>query len=239
MQVKTLTIESMDDAGSGLARLAQLSAVDSDGDTYAPGAFAWKEGGGQWTHILPAHDRRAMPLGKAWVFEEGDWAKAKFYLNLETQAGRDWHATLKFDLAKGEPVQQWSYGFDTLDMDFQMRGSDRVRLLKRLDVDEISPVVRGAGVGTGTISIKSAELKSQRFTPLLSGLGELAAMLPDDPAMLSATGIKQLEDIQAAIGTTLAPLREAQAKERRAIDSAIGGYLALQSRRHIAPSSDH
>ena len=30
------------------------------------------------------------------------------------------------------------------------RSGDQVRNLKRLDCDEISPVIRGAGVGTGT-----------------------------------------------------------------------------------------
>jgi len=233
MQIKALTIESVDEEGTGLARIAQLSAVDSDGDTYAPGAFSWKEGGGQWVSIQPAHDRRAMSLGKAWLYEEGDWALAKLFLNLATQAGKDWHSTLKFDLAKGQPVQEWSYGFDIVDMDYQVRGDDRVRVLKRLDVDEVSPVLRGAGVGTGTVSIKSAELKAQKFAPLIAGLGELAGALPDDPAALSATGVKQLEEIEAAIGRTLAPMRDRAAKEQRASDDALAGYLLGQTRRHL------
>jgi hypothetical protein len=104
------------------------------------------------------------------------------HLNLDTQAGKDWHSTLKFDLAKGSPVQEWSYGYQVLDADFQVRGEQRVQEIKRLDVDEISPVIRGAGVGTGTISIKSAELKEQHFAPLIAGLGELAELAAgDDP----------------------------------------------------------
>ena len=183
--------------------------------------------------VLPAHDRRAMPLGKAWIYEEGDEALARFHLNLDTQAGRDWHATLKFDLAKGVPVQQWSYGFDVIDADFQMRGPDRVRLMKRLDVDEISTVIRGAGVGTATLSIKSAELKAQAFAPLIAGLGELAVALPTDAAALSATGVKQLEDVEAAIGAALAPLREGARREKAAVDSAVAGYLMHHMRRHL------
>ena len=233
MKTKSMTIEQMSEAGTGRARIAQLSAVDSDGDTYARGAFGWKEGGGQWVQILPAHDRRAMPLGKAWIFEEGDWALADLYLNMETQPGKDWHATLKFDLAKGEPVQEWSYGYQVIDADYQLRGEQRVQVLKRLDVDEISPVIRGAGVGTGTITIKSAELKAEKFTALVAGLGELAEALPDDASAISATGLKQLEEIARAIGTVLAPLREAAAKERTATDSAVAGYLIHQARRHL------
>jgi hypothetical protein len=235
--LKGLTIEKMDEAGTGRARIAQLSAVDSDGDTYEPGAFSWKEGGGQWVQILPAHDRRAMPLGKAWVFEEGDWALADLYLNMDTQAGKDWHATLKFDLAKGQPVQEWSYGYQVLDGDYQVRAEQRVMVLKRLDVDEISPVIRGAGVGTGTISIKSAELKAQHFAPLVASLGDLAKSLPEDAAAISATGLKQLEEIEAAIGGVLNPIREQAAKERLAEDTAIGGFLALQARQHLRPTA--
>lgn len=231
--LKSLTIEKMDDAGTGLARIAQLSAVDSDGDTYERGAFSWKDGGGQWVQILPAHDRRAMPLGKAWVYEDGDQALAQLHLNLDTQAGKDWHSTLKFDLAKGNPVQEWSYGYQVLDADFQVRGEQRVQVLKRLDVDEISPVIRGAGIGTGTISIKSAELKEKHFAPLIAGLGELATSLPADASSLSATGLKQLEEIERAIGAVLSPLRELAAKERLAVDTAVAGFLKLQSRPHI------
>lgn len=233
MQTKAMTIEKMDDAGTGLARIAQLSAVDSDGDTYLPGAFSWPSGGGQWVQILPAHDRRSMPLGKAWLYEEGDFALAQLHLNLDTQAGRDWHAALKFDLAKGSPVQEWSYGYQVIDADFQMRGQERVQVLKRLDVDEISPVVRGAGVGTGTLSIKSAALKAQAFAPLIAGLAELAAALPDDPTVLSATGIKQLEEIEAAIGAVMAPLRATDGNSRIATDTALAAFLMHQAREHL------
>jgi len=233
MQLKGLTIEKMDEAGTGLARIAQLSAVDSDGDTYAPGAFSWKDGGGQWVQILPAHNRMAMPLGKAWLYEKDGGAMGDLSLNLETQAGKDWYNTLKFDLAKGQPVQEWSYGFQILDADFQMRDQQRVQVLKKLDVAEISPVVRGAGVGTGTVAIKSAELKAQKFAPLIAGLGELAAALPDDPAAISATGVKQLEEIEAAIAKALAPLREQGENERLAIETAIGGFLHHQARAHL------
>ncbi len=230
MITKGITIEKMDDAGTGLARIAQLSAVDSDGDTYLPGAFSWKEGGQQWCQILPAHDRRAMPLGKARVYEDGDWAMAELHLNLDTQAGRDWHAALKFDLAKGASVQEYSYGFDVVDADFQQRGTDRVRLLKRLDVHEVSPVLKGAGVGTGTITIKGAALKEEKFAALIGDLAELTSAIGDDIAALSATGRKQLGEIHVAIGKALAPVDDTGC---RAADFAIADYLALQARRHL------
>lgn len=207
MFTKSLVIKEMDDKGNGLAQIAQLSAVDSDNDTYMAGAFSWKQGGGQWTQMIPAHDRKAMPFGKSWLYEKGDFALADFSLNLDTVAGREWNAALKFDLAKGDPIQEWSYGFQVLDADYQQRGSDKVRVLKRLDVDEISPVIRGAGAGTRTLSIKSAQLKAGHFAGLIADLGELADVVKADPGLLSAIGVKQLGDIHAALGLSLATFK--------------------------------
>lgn len=237
MKIKSLTIEKMDEAGTGRARIAQLSAVDSDGDTYAPGAFTWKQGGGQWCQILPAHDRRAMPLGKAWIHEEGDWAVADLFLNLNTDDGKDWYETLKFDLAKGQPVQEWSYGYQVLDADFQQRNGQNVQVLKKLDVDEISPVIRGAGVGTGTLSIKSAEMKEAKFAPLITSLGELAQALEGRKAqdVLSATGLKQLDEIHVALTKALhlAAIEDGPAEPSQAErEQAFLEYLRTLTRRY-------
>lgn len=204
MQIKSMTIKSMDEAGKGLAELATLSAVDNDGDTYDRGAFAWKAGGHQWAMMVPAHNRRAIPFGKARVFEDGDKAYAELNLNLKTSDGRDWHEALLFDLATGDPVQEWSYGYNIVDMDYRVSGNSRVRVLKKLDVDEVSPVLRGAGVGTRTIAIKGAKLRDEHFAGLIIGLGELATAIDNDPTMVAAAGLKQLGDIRDAIDRVLA-----------------------------------
>ncbi len=236
MQTKMLTIKEMDEAGKGLARIATLSIVDHDGDTYLPGAFGWKAGG-QWCSILPAHDRRATPLGKARVYEDGDQALAELVFNLELPEAKGWHSAIMFDLSNGESVQEYSYGYNLVEFDYQTRGNDRVRQFKKVEVLEVSPVLKGAGIGTGTLSMKSAELKEKHFAPLIASLGELAKSLPQDPKSISATGLKQLEEIEAAIGGVLSPLRDLAAKERMAVDTAVGGYLALQARHHLPRSA--
>lgn len=188
-ETKSLTVEKMDDAGHGLARIATLSAIDHDGDTYTKGAFSWKNGGDQWVSILPAHDRKAMPLGKARVYEEGDAAFAELHLNLNSAIGREWHSALKFDLEKGGSVVEWSYGYAVLDHVKEARDGKQVRVLKRLNIDEVSPVVRGAGVGTRTLSLKSRDDDNL-----------------DEEAM---EAVKDAEQIMAAIGALA---------ERRALD---------------------
>lgn len=236
MLTKTITIKEMDDAGTGLARIATLSAIDRDGDTYAPGAFAWKEERHQWATLIPGHDWRSMPFGKVRVYEEGDAALAELKLNLDIQAGRDWHAALKFDLDTGNPVQDWSYGYDILEADFDQRGSERVRVIKRLEVYEVSPVVKGAGMDTGTLAMKSglrgAALKGERFDALIGELGAVTASIGVDPSKLSATGLKQLTDIHGSLSAALAAIAGEKQDDRLA-DQAFAAHVHFLSRRHL------
>ena len=233
MQTKNLTVQEMGESGKGLALIATLSEVDHDGDTYAKGAFAWRE---QWCPLVSSHDRRAMPFGKARLYEEGDAAYAELHLNLDTQAGKEWHSALRFDLDTGKSVQEWSFGFDTLDADYQIRGDGRVRVLKKLDVHEVSTVVRGAGKGTGTLMMKGlkAALKEGEFDGLLGQLGEMAAVVGADPALLSATGRKQLGDIHTALGKVLVEdPRKAEEKAQAAIEDMLAQHIARDATRRF------
>lgn len=238
MQTKMMTVTEMADSGKGLALIANLADIDHDGDTYEPGAFNWKE---QWCPLLAAHDRSRMQFGKGRVFEDGGKAYAELHLNLATQAGREWHEALKFDLTTGRPVQEWSYGYDVLDADYQIRGAGRIRRLKKLDVHEVSTVIRGAGRGTGTLSMK--ELKETAFVPLIGGLSELAETLRGDPAALTATGRKQLEQIHVALGKALGGTNiivehddpESKAKALAAIQNAIAHHETREARLKVRP----
>lgn len=204
IETKSILVEKMDDAGHGLARLANLSAIDHDGDTYTAGAFNWKEGGEQWVPILPAHNRGAMPLGKARVFEDGDVAFAELHLNLETAAGKDWQSHLKFDLATGKPAQEWSYGFGTVDHIFEQREGDRVRNLKRVDVHEVSPVIRGAGLGTATLSMKGSfadqiEVTISAIDEILGRAGDIADLRSSQGRPMSKARLDQLGQLKARL----------------------------------------
>jgi hypothetical protein len=204
IETKSILIEKMDDAGHGLARLANLSAVDHDGDTYAANAFAWKEGGEQWVPMLPAHNRSVMPFGKARVYEEGGVAFAELHLNLETAAGKDWQSHLKFDLATGRPAQEWSYGFGTVEAAFEQRGEDRVRVLKQVDVHEVSPVIRGAGMGTGTLAMKGSfseqiEATLTAIDGIVERAGEIAQLRDSQGRDMSKARMVQLIELKGRL----------------------------------------
>lgn len=210
-ETKSILVEKMDDAGLGLARLVDMNAIDHDGDTYTPGAFSWKEGGEQWVPLLPAHQRTAMSFGKARVYEEGSVAFAELHLNLDTVAGKEWHSTLKFDLATGRPAQEWSYGFDVIDAAHEQRGTEKVRNLKRLDVHEVSPVIRGAGIGTATLAMKSRGAFADQLDAVIEEIddvieraGGIAALRISEGREMSKARLDRLTELKTRLDQLLA-----------------------------------
>lgn len=201
MEVKRLTgtkLKALDDAGKGMAVFATLNVIDKDGDVTLPGAF-----GEQLAKVVPAHDWGHVPLGKARIFESANEAIADFGLNLEIEAARDWHAALKYDLADGKPLQEWSYGFDILEWSGGEFEGKSVRFLKKLKVHEVSPVIVGAGEGTRTLTIKGRKL-SDHVNDVCVELDELIVRVRD------------LKRLRAAEGRGISKERYAQLRELKA-----------------------
>jgi hypothetical protein len=178
--------------GEGSARIAQFNVIDSDGDVTLPGAF-----GEQHVNMLPAHDRMAPRLGKAILKEVGNFAVADFKFNLAPEAvtAKEWHSSLVFDQKNGQPLQEWSYGFRIVDSSFGEFENQQVRFLKGLKVHEISPVLRGAGVGTETLAIKSKNMSFVQQMELAS------ASLDDVKAFIERN--RSLADLKAKAGNSL------------------------------------
>lgn len=143
METKRLEFKQADGC-EFIARIAMIGGPpDSDNDIIEPGAFR----NARKVAVLPAHDSTHHAIGFARIEERGNEALAIGEFNVDTEAGRDWCSTVKFDLEDGNPVQEWSFGFFTRDFFVDDQG---VRHLTHLDVMEVSPVLRGAGVDTGT-----------------------------------------------------------------------------------------
>ena len=203
MEIKRIELKRLDDDGSGLAKIATLEAVDHDGDTYEPGAF-----GEQQVKVLAGHSWDGVPLGKGRVFEKDGDALVEFKLNLETDAGQQWHKALKFDLDKsnGPPLQEWSYGFKVLESVDETREGKSIRVLKRLEVFEVSPVVKGSGVGTGTIAIKSGlpfeeqiAAISAQVADITKRAGEVADWRDDKGKRFSLKRLAQLVEVKVLL----------------------------------------
>lgn len=152
---KQLNSLQVKDAGEGTvtAVFATLNAIDHDGDVTRPGAF------GEQEVQLSAYNHKswegALPVGKGRIYEQGDTAimEGKFFM--DTTGGRETFTVVK---EMGD-LMEYSYGFDILEASEGKQDDRPVRFLESLKVFEVSPVLRGAGVGTRTLEAKSLGLK--------------------------------------------------------------------------------
>lgn len=152
MDKKTLARFEVKDETKGEveAVFATLNVKDHDKDVTVPGAF---ENGAEV--VISAYNHKswegALPVGKGTICESGNDVvmKGQFFMN--TTAGRETFEVVKQLGAKGE----WSYGFNVDDSEPGEHEGEKVRILKKMTVHEVSPVLRGAGLGTRTRHAKS------------------------------------------------------------------------------------
>ena len=135
-------------AGTGRALFSTFDVVDRDGDVTARGAF-----GSQTAKLIGAHDWKAPNIGAVAISENSAGAVADFSFYLQMQSAKEWYESLKGNAENGVR-QEWSYGFNIIDSERGTRDGKAVRILKLLEVIEVSPVVQGAGIGTQTLALK-------------------------------------------------------------------------------------
>jgi len=134
--------------GEFSAVFATLNVIDKDGDVTLPGAF-----GEQKVLIEPwNHNYQAPPVGKGTIHEVDAQAVVDGRFFLDTANGKEHHAVVK----ETGDMQEWSYTFRVVEGESGMFEGEQVYFLKKLDVIGVSPVTRGAGIGTRTTAVKSA-----------------------------------------------------------------------------------
>lgn len=152
LQYKALPTKSIqvDEEGSFKAVFSMFNVKDLDGDWTEPTAFT-KDQEVRISHW--GHRWQDLPVGKGSIDFDGKeaWVNGKFFL--DTAGGQETYKTVK-NLGS---LQEWSYGFKVLNQGPGTKNGEEVNILKKLDVFEVSPVLLGAGIGTRTDAIKSAE----------------------------------------------------------------------------------
>lgn len=171
---KGFKLEDLDAEGKVRAKIATLQVIDKDRDVTLPGFF-----GRQATRMVWSHKWDHW-IGKGAIFEEGAKAvfEGQFFMN--TAAGQEAFKSVE---AMGE-LAEWSYGFD-LKADGWSAGEwdgQQVRLLKPTAdnqpgarINEVSPVLVGAGEGTGTLALKGANQDLTFVDELLLTVAEVKA----------------------------------------------------------------
>jgi hypothetical protein len=191
------------------AVFARLNVIDHDGDVTVPGAF--KEG---QTVAISQHGHTiwdgTAPVGKGTIHTVGDTAvfRGKFFMDM--QAARDTFHAVKGMAEHG----QWSYGFNTLTAEPGQLGGKDVKFLKELEVFEVSPVLRGAGIGTSTLSAKQHKTNDGKvgtvaalWSPIKTHETAVTAKrwTPPSAPEVAALGIPELRAKHAAVRLDMDP----------------------------------
>jgi HK97 family phage prohead protease len=146
METKRLDVTMGQMEGTVTALFARLDTIDRDGDVVVASAFT----SGQEVALVWGH-RWEDPIGKGLIQVLGDEVRLEGRFFLETARGREAYATVK---AMGT-LQEWSWGFRATAVRYEPRVGRRVRVITGAEVFEVSPVLVGAGRGTGTLALKS------------------------------------------------------------------------------------
>lgn len=215
-ETKTLTLElKADSEGEFSATFATLNVIDHQGDVTMPGAF---DAGHEVLIGGYQHDMMALPVGKGVIRadEERAWVEGTFFL--DTHPGEDTYKTVK----NTGGLMEWSYIFRVIeasDGDFETdKGMVPVRFLKKVDVWSVDPVLKGAGIGTGTDRIKGlgpnltfldhAAGIATAVDEFLARVKERAEVRTKEGRVLSAANVDRLGAIAESLRSSAADLEQ-------------------------------
>jgi hypothetical protein len=141
------------EAGEVTAIVATVGVVDHDGDVILSGAVA---PGAPAVLSMFGHDalrEHAPPVGRGTLTEQAGRLVFVGQYFMDTTRGVE-----AFRVVRGlAELAQWSFGYrvtDEAQPSDEQRRRGALRLIRSMDVSEVSPVLRGAGIGTGTETAK-------------------------------------------------------------------------------------
>jgi Caudovirus prohead serine protease len=156
VEIKVLESVEIKDAEKGEieAVFATLDVVDNDHDIIRPAAIV--EGAkAKLSDYAHSAVFGAAPVGKGTMHRVGNKAVFRGRYFMSTTRGVEAFNTLK-EIGSD---QEWSFGYQVLGSEEPEQGDREKgawRILTKLDSFEVSPVLRGAGIGTRTVSVKAA-----------------------------------------------------------------------------------
>lgn len=213
------------------AVIATLNVVDRDYEVITPSAI---KSGAKVKMSSYGHDAMggfsagSLPVGKGTVHVEKDKAVFRGKIFTSTERGKETLAVLK----EMGSEQEWSFGFRVLGSEIpneEWTKQGARRILTKLDVFEVSPVIIGAGIGTRTVAAKEADEEAARAKAEADA--EAAKKAEEEAAAAkkaeedSAAEAKRLEEEAAAKAA-----EESEAK--RIADEAAQKALALDAKEY-------
>jgi len=219
-----------DEPGSFVAQFVTFDVMDLDGDVTLRGAFP------EGKEILVSAYQHgswmgALPVGKAVIHEQGDAAVAAGLFNLNMEAGRETYESVKFS---GD-LQEYSYGFRVLEVGDEKAvdawekahdGARPQRIIKSVEPYEISPVLKGAGVGTATLDIKAGLPYADEAEAALAAVNAIAARTKSLADLRRKDGRDLSEPNRQRIESLLEGLSSTQEDLKGLLDTGDGGDKA-------------
>jgi HK97 family phage prohead protease len=210
MERKGLSLELKQDGaeeGAVTAIFSTFNVIDKDGDVTLPGAF---EDAAPVIISAWGHAWEDLPVGSGAIKADPDRALLDGRFFMDTTHGLDTYRTIK-GLAG---LQEWSYGYDVLDSEDGQLNGQSVRFLKKLHVYEVSPVMVGAGIGTGTLDMKSLSYQEvlKSAEGLRAGLDAVVARTRDRVELLTKEGRVLSAANRDRLATLTSTMRESLAE---------------------------
>lgn len=196
------------DAEEGVveAVFSTFDVVDSDGDIVRPGAVKDGQeilvsayGHGSWGGLGAA----MLPVGKGSVRTNDTQAIAEMKFFLATQQGKDTFETIK----QTGNLQEWSYSLHDVVSEEGEENGRPVRIIKSVDIKEVSPVMKGASVDTRTLSVKSGLKFSEHIDAVLADVETLNDRAADIQSLRREKGRDISEVSQEQLGRLQAQLK--------------------------------
>ena len=148
----------VDENGKVSASIATFGVIDSDYDIVEASAFK----NGQEVAMVWSHDW-SNPVGKGLIKVSATEAIFEGSFFMETISGQEAYKTVK---AMGS-LQEWSWGFHTVKSSWEEQEERMIRHLIETEVYEVSPVLKGAGIGTRTLMLKSRQSLEMQIRAVL------------------------------------------------------------------------
>ena len=111
---------------------------------------------GGWNHsVSPSFfgSKGEPAVGTGRVYEEDDAAIFEGSFNMKYPKAVDLYEVVKFS---GE-LQEWSFAFRVLDSEPRKIDGEEYDTYTRIEVREVSPVYKGAGMDTATLEVRQKE----------------------------------------------------------------------------------
>lgn len=149
----------LDTNGEGTfeAVFSTMNVIDKDEDITQNGAFGEQDVViSQWNHGSWQPGAGGLPIGVGKIFERGDEGIISGEFDMNDPDAVKTYKKFKYLKSKGRTVE-FSYSLPEIDFEYQERDGRRVRILKRIKVNEVSPVLMGAGENTRLLDVKGSQ----------------------------------------------------------------------------------